>query len=428
MHIWLITVGEPLPIDKGNIRLYRTGIVANLLVKRGHSVVWWTSTLDHIKKRQRFRKDTFIDIDNNYKLILLHSNTYKKNISIRRIINHRGTARKFYKYARIESPPDIILCSFPTIELSYMATKYGEKNFLPVVLDARDMWPDIFIDVVPSYLRGVMRLLLFPMFNKTERAFSKAFSVIGITHPFLEWGLNHANREETELDNYFPLGYSDDIPDTEKLKSAEIFWKKYGLYNDNRAFVICFIGYMGHQFELDTVIETARKIKKQGKNIIFVLCGTGDKFNYYKELAKGYDNIILPGWVGSAEIWKLMRFSSVGLAPYCSTEDFMASYPNKSIEYLSAGLPIVSSLKGMLEGLLDENNCGITYENNNPGELMAKIIYLKDNPDILSKMSENALSLFKEKFVAKKVYNSMIQYLEFICNIFSEKNKLKKNE
>ena len=55
--------------------------------------------------------------------------------------------------------------------------------------------------------------------------------------------------------------------------------------------------------------------------------------------------MLFPGWVNKPEIWILMRIAQVGLAPYRSTEDFIISIPNKAIEYMSAGLPVISSLK-----------------------------------------------------------------------------------
>jgi len=51
MRIWLVTIGEPLPIDGSNERLYRMGIIANLLVKKGHKIIWWSSTFNHVRKK-----------------------------------------------------------------------------------------------------------------------------------------------------------------------------------------------------------------------------------------------------------------------------------------------------------------------------------------------------------------------------------------
>jgi hypothetical protein len=53
MRVWLITVGEPLPLDGPGERMLRTGILAAFLAARGHEVVWWSSSFDHVRKRQR---------------------------------------------------------------------------------------------------------------------------------------------------------------------------------------------------------------------------------------------------------------------------------------------------------------------------------------------------------------------------------------
>jgi len=116
----------------------------------------------------------------------------------------------------------------------------------------------------------------------------------------------------------------------------------------------------------------------------------------------------------------LMRMSSVGLAPYRSSKDFMASIPNKSIEYLSAGLPILSSLKGTLKELLSTNDCGITYENGDAEDLVSILVNLYDHPELIRKMSENAYALYKEKFIAEKVYNNMISHLELVCENYQD--------
>jgi glycosyltransferase involved in cell wall biosynthesis len=407
-------VGEPLPTDEAGDRLHRVGILANLLVEKGHQVLWWTSTFDHVRKKQRFDIDTSIDINNCFRINLLHSLEYKKNVSLRRIINHYGIARKFAILAEPEQKPDIILCSLPTLELSLVATEYGRKKGIPVVLDVRDLWPDIFLELVPEWGRWFVRTLLSPMFKTVSAACTGANAIIGITPAFVDWGVKYANRTRSGLDRDFPLGYSQDIPAQEAVIEAENFWWKFGVTKNNNDFIACFFGTMGRQFEMETIIEAARKLKFMKPLIRFILCGSGDNLDYYKKLAGDCDNIIFPGWVGAVEIWTLMRMSSVGLAPYRSSKDFMASIPNKSIEYLSAGLPILSSLKGTLKELLSTNDCGITYDNGDAEDLVSILVNLYDHPEIIRKMSENAYVLYKEKFIAEKVYNNMISHLELV--------------
>ncbi len=414
MRIWLITIGEPLPIDGTNDRLHRAGTLANVLVTKGHEVIWWTSTFDHVRKRQRFNKDSSININERYRLYLLHSVRYRKNVSVNRIINHYGVARKFLKLAESEIQPDIILCSLPTLELSLAATEYGKKKDIPVVLDVRDLWPDIFLELVPVWAQWFVRLPLFSMFKTVRAACAGATAIIGITSSFVDWGVNYANRARSNLDREFPMGYCEAPPGQKAIIEAEKFWEKHGVKKDNSEFIACFFGTMGRQFELGTIIEAARKLKKQNRFFRFILCGSGDNFAYYKNLAIDCDNVIFPGWVGAAEIWALMRMSSVGLAPYLSIKNFTLNLPNKPIEYLSAGLPIISSLRGVLKDLLSTYNCGVTYANGNSDDLISILIDLYDHPERLRKMSENAYALYKEKFIAENVYNNMISHLELV--------------
>jgi glycosyltransferase involved in cell wall biosynthesis len=122
----------------------------------------------------------------------------------------------------------------------------------------------------------------------------------------------------------------------------------------------------------------------------------------------------MSGFVGHPEIWTLMKMSSVGLAPYKSTPSFVASLPNKVGEYLSVGLPIISSLKGSLEHLLDKNQCGITYSNCDDQELAAILYDLHENRTKLDDMAAKVGRVFRENFFAERVYGNMIVNLEFI--------------
>src|SRR5438045_1803110 len=132
MRIWLLTIGEPLPTDGCAERLLRTGLLAEILTNRGHQVVWWSSTFDHARKRQRFDRDTTIDVAANYNLRLLHGPAYARNVSIKRWFNHRTVARKFSRLAAAERrQPDIILCSLPTVELCRATIEYGQARNVP---------------------------------------------------------------------------------------------------------------------------------------------------------------------------------------------------------------------------------------------------------------------------------------------------------
>lgn len=420
MKVWLVTIGEPLPIGGVNVRLLRAGLLAEKLISRGHQVLWWTSTFDHSKKQHLFLTDRKIDLSESFCLYLLHACAYKKNISLQRILNHMGVANKFRRYSRVEEAPEVILCSMPILELGLEAVRYGNRQNIPVILDLRDMWPDIFMNVVPKNYRWFLKKLLTPLFSKMRTACQGATAITGITQGYVEWGLQYAERARIRLDKDFPMGYSSKPPVPEMIKEAESFWKKLDVYADNKEFVICLFSSMVRQFELETVLSAARHLSKTGKRFRFVLCGRGEALEYFKKIAKGCDNVLFPGWVDKAEIWTLMRIAQAGLAPYRSTEDFVISIPNKVIEYMSAGLPIISSLRGTVQELLSQHEIGLTYENENVDSLYHILCDLYDNPEKLKIMSINSQILFKERFDAERVYTDMCDYLEDIAKIRKE--------
>jgi glycosyltransferase involved in cell wall biosynthesis len=421
MRVWLITVGEPLPTDNGGgDRVLRTGILADLLARRGNEVTYWSSTFDHVRKRQRFQGDREIKVRENYRLRLLHASRYPKNVSIRRIMNHRGVAKKFQQQSTGAPRPDVILCSLPTLELCAVATEFGRKFNVPVVLDIRDLWPDVLTELAPAKLRWLARTVLHPMLRQAKTACSQATAITGVTADFIDWGLRQANRGAGKFDVSFPMGYAVKALTPAARSEAESFWNAFGLSRSTPEFVACWFGTVGRYFELDIVIDAANRLSKSGRRVRFVLCGAGPALEKYKRLARSCSNVIFPGWVNAAQISVLMQMSSIGLAPYINNQNFRLNIPNKPIEYLSAGLPIISSLQGTLAQLLRNHDCGITYLNRRADELADAIAGLYDQPERLRTMAAKAQLLYQSRFVADHVYGEMQHYLNSIATFGAE--------
>lgn len=416
MRIWLVTVGEPLPIDGPAERLYRTGILANMLAGAGHDVVWWTSAFDHARKRQRFSSNGLVTITEKLKIILLHSIPYYRNISVRRIINHILLKRQFEKLATDEAKPDIILCSLPTIGLAAASVEYGQKNGVPVVLDIRDLWPDILVDVVPKALETPARLVLGHAFRAIRYACANATAIVGTSNSFVDWGVNYAGRPRTDRDQAFPLAYASDKPDAEAIAQARRFWQDFGLMNDPGQSIICFFGNMSGVLDLTTVIQAAAILEGEGTLVKLVLCGSGDREGYYRDLAKKCKAVLLPGRVDKTQIWALMDIAVAGLVPYQPREDFCKALPNKAVEYLAGGLPIISCLHGELAALIAENRCGITYEDGNARQLATMIKKVHNAKDFTETMAKNSCRLYEQAFSAEMVYGQLVAHLQEIVH------------
>lgn len=142
MNIWLIQIGELLPLND-NVKKMRTAMLAEKLIEKRHSVTWWTSAFDHFKKKRIFMTDTALTIKEGLKILVLRGLGYKRNISFSRFIDHRIITSKFRKLAKEIKRPDIIITSTPPYDLAYQAVGFGRSNDIPTIVDVRDPWPDI---------------------------------------------------------------------------------------------------------------------------------------------------------------------------------------------------------------------------------------------------------------------------------------------
>ena len=414
MRVWIVKTSESLPIDGADVRLERAGLLADTLSQRGADVTWWTSTFHHVERRQRFTRDTVVDMGSNYRIRLLHSPSYRKNVSVARAHAEWAIGRRFAESAEREDRPDVILCCMPSLDLAKAATSYGLCHDVPVVIDIRDLWPDVFIERLPRSLRPAAPVLFSMHYKMLRSACKRAAGISGITPEFVAWGLKHAGRSRSEFDRDFPLGYPDIRAEPGGFAKALKFWS--GLEVGRDSVVVCYLGSFGQRNceEFEALIDSARVVSDEPR-IKFVLCGDGVNLDRYKARAAGARNVLFPGWVGFSEARALMHLSSIGIIPYQSTADFMMSIPNKAIEYMSAGLPIVSSVAGKLQSILSANDCGITYPNRSVTELATIFRQIQQDRERLNTMGGNARRLYEARFVASSVYGSMAEYLEQVA-------------
>ena len=419
MRIWLVKIGEPVPIGADLAdRVHRTGYLAQFLAARKHQVVWWTSSFDHYRKKQISDEKT-VPLGDNLAIRLLRGCGYSKNVGIERLIDHALIARKFRSAIAREPRPDIIVTALPTVDLCLASLEYGRLRKVPVVLDMRDMWPDIFLDAVPCPLRRLARPLLVPFFRQARYACAHATAITGITEAFVEWGLGRGGRARSSLDRAFPFAYPATIPCPEAIRNAAAFWDAHGVHTGSDRLVVCFVGNLSRQLDVAHFIEAARTLTGSGRPVQFVVCGAGERLAEYRRAAAAVPGMLFPGWIDAAKIHVLLQRSHVGIDPLPDRYDFLATINNKAVEYLSASLPVVSSPRhGVLCELLQREGCGLSYATGDAASLASVLTALHDHRERLVQMSIRAREVFELQFAAEKVCGDMAAHFEHIAGLY----------
>lgn len=407
MNVWLINEGENLPGDDNNPRLQRMGLLAYEVSKiEGVEVVWWQSTFNHYQKKFRGHEDKTVQLKDNLKLIMLHSYGYQKNVSIRRMAHEMKTARKFYKQGEHEPLPDVMVVAMPTIAQAHYVVKFGRKHHIPVLVDLRDLNPDVFVSPFAGIVKQCVKLGIKPLQWMLGNALKRANGLIGTTEPYLNWGLNYAKRRRGENDRVFFVSYPDNGVATQLSEGSR--WTKY---LDYKGVICCFFGQFGKLVDFGTVIDAAEICQNNGVEVKFLLCGKGELLEYYqnKVKEKGLTNVDLPGWVNKTDIADIGFISDVGLMAYKNDDNFNMQMPNKFSEYLSLGLAIMLQPTGVMEKVISDNHCGVRYQS--AQDLYEAVRSLSDDRQKLEQYKKNSRALFEREFSVEKVYKEYAEYI-----------------
>lgn len=407
LDIWLITVGEPLPGFSAGDRPWRSGYLARLLAARGHEVTWWASSFDHFRREQLIARSGRVGAGQNLSIRFLRGPAYRRNVSLARQINHWIIAREFGRLAETCSRPNVILCSFPTIELSREAVRYGRARAVPTFLDIRDLWPDEMLARFPPVMRGVGRRLLAPLYAGAREAMTGATGLLAISETFLKWGLVQAGRERTVLDRVFPLAYTGALDAAQVTDTARRTVMGRGV--DPTKKIFWFAGTFVGNIDLGTVIEAARGLRDRN-DVQFVLSGAGERERTWRRQAEGLGNVVFTGWMGREELAYLASIARAGLGAYRRGANM--SLPNKVFEYMSAELPVLLSLEGETLSLVRQNETGLAYPAGDAGALAALIRRLADDVGLRETLSRNAGRLYRERFSPQVIYNQYADALE----------------
>ena len=395
MRIWLATVGEPLPVDAGGQRLLRTGQFAQWLADRGHEVVFFTGTMDHYARRLRTPETEIYEMAPNYRIVGLKGRLYKRSISLARFKNHVDVARSFTELAGDLPPPDVVLASYPTEELCRAILDYCEPRRIPVAIDIRDFWPDIFAEILPGPLKLAAPLVFSGIERSARKTLARASALSGMTASALQWGQSKAKRPPRQNDFWFPFSY----PRQQEVTPVP-----------HEGVRLVFLGTLSHRSNIETVIDAMRLLEARGVPARFDVYGTGEAEAALAARAEGLQSVTLHGWVAASDISDIMAHSDLGVLPYVRS-DFHLSLPNKFVEYLAGGLGVLSCTEGEVRNMIGARDCGIWVESA-PEQIAGSIAALE--PARIKTLKDNARTVFADTFQQDAVFGKALRCLEHL--------------
>ena len=191
-----------------------------------------------------------------------------------------------------------------------------------------------------------------------------------------------------------------------------------------------FKGYKKKLRKIKKITYTGSFYKGRGINRIIQLSREMPSFNFFLYGRRGENfsdipkNLKIYNFVHHNKIPKILVESDLLLMPY-SKKIYLSSFtadqdiskftsPLKMFEYLASGTPIVSSnLKVLREILVDKKNSILVRNFENVAEWKKKILNLKNNKDLMKKISINAIKTAKMYSWDARVEKYLKEHIKF---------------
>lgn len=176
------------------------------------------------------------------------------------------------------------------------------------------------------------------------------------------------------------------------------------------------IVYLGNFIETKGVMDAIRAIGYlDGAKCKLVCAGSFNDAAFEKRVRNEIAEknlpveILLP--VSGEEKFRLLKQSDIFIFP--------TYYPNEGhpwviIEAMACGLPVISTHHAAIPETVFDGVNGFLVEKQDPKHMTEKIQYLMDNPDILKKMGEESLRMYKEHFTEEIMIDKLDKAFEQI--------------
>jgi len=306
---------------------------------------------------------------------------------------------------KVKGKYDLLIVTSPPLFLAIPAYILSSVKRIPLIFEVRDLWPESAIDT-----GMISNSLLIKFSYWFEKTIYKKAKLINVLTPAFKKKLIENKNVPAEKIIYIPN--ASDFSLAEKVAQdfdARKFRVEQGI--DDK-FVITYIGAHGIANHLIQLIDTAERL--QDTNVLIQLVGGGmTKDALMEEVeSRKLQNVRFVDFVPKEKAFEYILASDLGASVLKKVDTFKTIYSNKTFDYMSCKKPILLAIDGVSRQLVEEADCGVFAEPENPDDIAKKIRqYLHGDYDI-KQQGENGYSHAKEHFDRNKLAHKYLKEMQ----------------
>ena len=284
--------------------------------------------------------------------------------------------------------PDVVIGSSPTFFAAMAAAATGIKRNIPFIVEVRDLWPAIFVEL------GVLKNpFIIRMLEYLELTLYKlAVRVVTVTDSFRQNLISRGvpPSKVVTIPNGADISHWQPIkPDAGLKRKLELEYK----------FVVLYIGAHGISHALGRILDSAERLKPFS-DIHFLFVGEGaEKSQLIRQAQrKGLENVTFLDPVDKEGVKAFYSIADVCLVPLRNIGLFDSFIPSKMFEMMAMGRPVLASLSGESADIIKRSGGGIIVEPENSEALAQAVLHLFQHPEKGKTMGNNGRKFVRNNY------------------------------
>jgi glycosyltransferase involved in cell wall biosynthesis len=310
---------------------------------------------------------------------------------------------------RAAGQADVVVVSSPTFFSILSGWLLAKMKRARLVVEIRDLWPAIFVELGVLTNRRVIGLL-----ERLELAAYRAASqIVVVSEGFRE----DLMRRGVPASKVHTIRNGADVARFEVAEGADRGWRaRLGAGPDDC--LVLYAGTHGISQALTVVAEAAALLARRpvGSSVRFAFVGDGadkDRLKSRVEELELRNAVLLPG-VPNGEMPRLLAAADICLVPLRDVPLFSSFIPSKMFEYLAAGKAVIGSVTGEAAQILAEAGAAVVPPQDS-GSLAAAIGTLAADRELRELMGKTGRAFVEENYDRRTLARQYRKVLDLAC-------------
>ena len=401
MRILFLTHYFPPEVNAPASRTFEN---ASRWVAAGHRVTVVTCAPNHPKgvlypgyRNRWFKRERIDGID----VVRIKTYLSANEGFLSRIVNYLSYFFAVLLFSPWLGGADVVVSTTPQFFCGLAGFPVSRLKRAPWVLEVRDLWPESIIAV-----GAIRNRLLIAMLEGLEGFMYRGASlVVSVTDSFT----THIEKRGVPGERVRVVKNGADLARFVAAPRHNRFREELGV---GEAFIASYVGTHGMAHSLVTVLDAAELLRERS-DIVFLLVGDGAEreFLLRERERRTLANVIMLGQQPKERMPEILAASDACLVHLKRNDLFKTVIPSKIFEAMAMARPILLGVEGESRRLVEEGECGLGFEPENPEQLARAVALLADSPSLSEQLGASGRDFVRRKFNRETL---ALRYLELL--------------